>query len=54
MYGLLFMHLANYEFRKMVEDAALLQMTYKSDSLPPIGMLGRYGHRTLENVFKVW
>lgn len=53
MYGLLFVHLANYEFRKMIADAALLQMTYESGSLPPKGMLGRYGHKTLENIFKI-
>lgn len=41
MCGLLFVHLANYELRKMIEDAALLQMTCESGSLPPKGTLGQ-------------
>lgn len=35
--ALLFVHLAYYKFMKTIEAAALLQMTCKSDSLPPKG-----------------
>lgn len=53
MCGLLFVHLANYEFRKSMEDVALLQMTCESGSLSLEGILGRYGHTTLENIFRI-